>query len=198
MSGEHPLDRDPFRVFQSWFDEAARAGLEMPEAATLATAAPDGRPSARMVLHKGVREGGFLFVTNYTSRKAREIDTNPAAALVFYWAPLERQVRVEGRAARASRAVSREYFATRPRESQIGAWASPQSARIDDRESLDRRVEELEREYELREIPCPDFWGGYILMPESFEFWIGQRGRMHDRFLYERDGAEWKISRLAP
>ncbi|MFN0150617.1 MAG: pyridoxamine 5'-phosphate oxidase [bacterium] len=198
MSGAPVLDRDPFRVFQTWLDEAARAGLEMPEAATLATATPDGKPSARLILHKGVRDGGFLFVTNYASRKAAELDANPHAALVFHWARLERQVRIEGRAARAPRAVSHEYFATRPRESQIGAWASPQSARIDDRESLDRRVGELEREYAGRDIPCPDFWGGYILTPESFEFWIGQRGRLHDRFLYERDGAAWKMSRLAP
>jgi len=198
MSDANSLGRDPFRAFQEWFDGAARAGLEMPDAASLATASPGGKPSARMVLHKGIRDGGFLFVTNYESRKAVEIDANPHAALVFYWARLERQVRVEGRAARASRAVSREYFATRPRESQLGAWASPQSARIDDHESLDRRVEELEREYAGREIPCPDFWGGYILVPETFEFWIGRRGRLHDRFLYERDGAEWRMSRLAP
>lgn len=198
MSGEPPLDRDPFCAFEAWFDEAVRAGLEMPDAATLATATADGRPSARMILHKGVRDGGFLFVTNYESRKAAELDANPRAALVFYWARLERQIRVEGLAARAPRAISREYFATRPRESQLGAWASPQSARIDDHEALDRRVAELERDYAGRDIPCPDFWGGYILVPESFEFWIGRRGRLHDRFLYERDGAQWRISRLAP
>lgn len=198
MIGEIPLDRDPFRVFKVWFEEAARSGIQLPEAVTLATATRDGRPSARMVLYKGIADGGFVVFTNYESRKAREMDVNPNVALVFYWARLNRQLRIEGRAERSSLELSSEYFATRPRESQLGAWASPQSEEIDSREELDRRVSELDREYGHQNIPCPPFWGGYVIHPHTFEFWIGRDGRLHDRFLYQRSGPTWTITRLAP
>jgi pyridoxamine 5'-phosphate oxidase len=198
MIGEITLDRDPYRVFKVWFEEAARTGIQLPDAATLATATRDGRPSARMVLYKGISDGGFLIFTNYESRKAREMDVNPNVALDFHWARLGRQIRIEGRAHRSSPEMSSEYFATRPRESQLGAWASPQSEEIESREELDQRVNELDREYAQREIPCPPFWGGYVIHPHSFEFWIGRDGRLHDRFLYKLEGRDWTIARLAP
>jgi pyridoxamine 5'-phosphate oxidase len=195
---EIPLDRDPFRVFKVWFEEATRSGIQLPEAITLATATRDGRPSARMVLYKGIADGGLVVFTNYESRKAREMDVNPNVALVFYWARLGRQIRIEGRAERSSLELSSEYFATRPRESQLGAWASPQSEEIESREELERSVNELDREYGHQNIPCPPFWGGYVIHPHTFEFWIGRDGRLHDRFLYKRSGPGWDITRLAP
>jgi pyridoxamine 5'-phosphate oxidase len=166
---------------------------------TLATATPDGRPSARMVLLKQVDENGFVFFTNYQSVKAEQLDVNPYAALVFYWNQLERQVRVEGSVTRTSAQESREYFQTRPRESQIGAWASAQSEIITSRDVLEQRARELESLYLDREIDCPEHWGGYRLTPERIEFWKGRIGRLHDRILYQRaSDSIWTISRLAP
>jgi pyridoxamine 5'-phosphate oxidase len=196
---ESTAEADPLKQFHIWFDEARAAGLPLPEAMTLATATKDGRPSARLVLLKHADQRGFVFYTNYGSQKARELDANPQAALVFYWPQLERQVRVEGSVAKVSAAESDEYFHTRPRESQIGALASPQSEVIAGRDVLQRRFDELEALYEDREIERPAHWGGYRLRPERIEFWKGRPGRLHDRLLYEQqaDGT-WQITRLAP
>lgn len=195
---EKTIDRDPIKQFQTWLNDAFEAGLPLPEAMTLATATADGKPSARMVLLKQVDHDGFVFYTNYNSAKAEELDANPFAALVFYWAKLDRQVRVEGSLSRTSREESREYFATRPRESQIGAWASEQSEVIANRTVLEQRAAEFEKQYGDREIDCPEHWGGYRLKPQRIEFWKSRIGRLHDRILYQREGDAWTISRLAP
>lgn len=195
---EKTIDRDPITQFQRWFDDAIAAKLPLPEAMTLATATPDGRPSARMVLLKQVDHDGFVFYTNYRSAKSRELDANPYAALVFYWPQLDRQVRVEGSVVRTSPEESREYFRTRPRESQIGAWASSQSDVISGRDVLEQRKNELEALYDDREVDCPEYWGGYRLTPERIEFWKSRIGRLHDRILYTRDRDGWSITRLAP
>lgn len=196
---ERLVAQDPIKQFQSWFADAKAADLPLPEAMTVATATPDGKPSARVLLLKQVDQDGFVFFTNYLSAKARELDINPRAALVFYWGPLERQVRVEGRVVRTSVEESREYFQTRPRESQIGAWASPQSEVIAGRHTLEERKSEYEKAYCDREVDCPEHWGGYRLTPDRIEFWKGRVGRLHDRILYERESdGSWSISRLAP
>lgn len=201
MSGldEKEIDPDPIKQFQVWLDDAFAAKIPLAEAMTLATATPDGRPSARIVLLKQVDLDGFVFFTNYRSAKARQLDANPYAALVFYWNQLERQVRVEGSVARVSTEESRDYFQTRPRESQIGAWASDQSEVISGRDVLEQRARELETLYCDREIDCPEHWGGYRLTPERIEFWKGRVGRLHDRILYHRTPSDlWTITRLAP
>ena len=195
---EKSINPDPIKQFQSWFADAIAAKLPLPEAMTLATATPDGRPSARMVLLKQVDHDGFVFYTNYRSAKAEQLDANPYAALVFYWATLDRQVRVEGSVVRTSPEESRDYFQTRPRESQIGAWASAQSEVIPGRDALEQRAKELEALYCDREIDCPEYWGGYRLQPERIEFWKSRAGRLHDRILYQRSGDGWTITRLAP
>jgi pyridoxamine 5'-phosphate oxidase len=196
---EKLVERDPIKQFQLWFDDAVAAKLPLAEAMTLATATPEGRPSARMVLLKQVDEDGFVFFTNYHSAKASQLDSNPYAALVFYWNALDRQVRVEGRVERTSAEESESYFQTRPRESQIGAWASPQSSVIAGRDVLEQRAQELEDYYRDRAIECPGYWGGYRLRPDKIEFWKSRIGRLHDRILYEltSDGT-WSIKRLAP
>jgi pyridoxamine 5'-phosphate oxidase len=195
---EQTIDPDPIKQFQIWFNDAITAKLPLPEAMTLATATPDGKPSARMVLLKQVDHDGFVFFTNYRSAKAEQLDANPYAALVFYWSQLDRQVRVEGSVVRTSEQESRDYFKTRPRESQIGAWASAQSQAISGRDVLERRAQELEDLYAGREVDCPEYWGGYRLRPERIEFWKSRIGRLHDRILYKRDPSGWSISRLAP
>ena len=196
---EGNVDANPIRQFQRWFDEAVGRGLPMADAMTLSTATADGKPSARMVLLKGIDDSGFVFYTNYRSRKAQELEANPFAALVFYWEPLERQVRVEGKVARISAAESDRYFQTRPRESQLGAIASPQSEVISSREVLEQEFRQLEEKYGDRTIDRPTHWGGYRLQPERIEFWKGRPGRLHDRLLYELQGdGSWKRSRLAP
>ena len=196
---EKTANPDPLKQFQLWFDVARAQGLPLPEAMTLATSTPDGKSSARLVLLKQVNEEGFVFYTNYRSNKARELEANPLAALVFYWPQLDYQVRVEGTVARTSAAESDEYFRTRPRESQIGALASPQSEVISSREVLEQHFAELERLYKDREVERPVHWGGYRLKPERIEFWKGRPGRLHDRLLYERQRDEsWTIVRLAP
>ena len=195
---EKTIDRDPIKQFQAWFEDAIAAKLPLPEAMTLATATRDGRPSARMVLLKQVDEEGFVFFTNYKSAKAEQLDANPYAALVFYWSRLDRQVRVEGSVVRTSAQESRDYFKTRPRESQIGAWASAQSEVIAGRDVLEQRAAELEDLYRDREVECPEYWGGYRLRPERIEFWKSRIGRLHDRILYERNSTGWAICRLAP
>ena len=195
---EKTIDRDPIRQFQMWFSEAIAAKLPMPEAMTLATATPDGKPSARMVLLKQVDHDGFVFFTNYRSAKAEQLDANPYAALVFYWSQFDRQVRVEGSVVKTSAQESREYFSTRPRESQIGAWASAQSQTINSRDVLEQRAHELEELYSDRDVDLPEHWGGYRLKPERIEFWKSRIGRLHDRILYQRDATGWSITRLAP
>ena len=196
---EQLIDRDPIAQFKRWFADAVAAGLPLPEAMSLSTITPEGKPTARMVLLKRVDAEGFVFFTNYRSAKARELASNPNASLVFFWPQLERQVRVEGVVSKTSSAESREYFATRPRGSQIGALASPQSEVIPGREVLEQRRAELEEVYRSREIPWPEHWGGYCLKPERIEFWKGRRDRLHDRILYVRQSDEsWTIQRLAP
>jgi pyridoxamine 5'-phosphate oxidase len=195
---EKTIDRDPIKQFQIWFNDAIAAKLPLPEAMTLATATPDGKPSARMVLLKQVDHDGFVFFTNYRSSKAEQLDANPYAALEFNWALLDRQVRVEGSVVKTSAQESREYFGTRPRESQIGAWASAQSQAIESREVLEQRAHELEALYLNREVDRPEHWGGYRLKPERIEFWKSRIGRLHDRILYQRAATGWTITRLAP
>ncbi|HSK64041.1 MAG TPA: pyridoxamine 5'-phosphate oxidase [Pyrinomonadaceae bacterium] len=196
---EHEIERDPIRLFQHWFDEAIAAQLPMYDAMSLATVTPDGRPTARMVLLKQVDAAGFVFFTNYNSSKAKQLEINPYAALVFYWPQLERQVRVEGKVSKTPGEESSAYFKTRPRESQIGAWASPQSEVISAREVLEQRAYELAEQYCDREIDCPAHWGGFRLAPDRIEFWVGRVGRLHDRILYELQPDEtWTIKRLAP
>ena len=195
---EKTIDRDPIRQFQTWLNEAFAAKLPLAEAMTLATATPDGKPSARMVLLKQVDHDGFVFYTNYNSAKARQLDANPYAALVFFWVQFDRQVRVEGSISKTSAEESRAYFSTRPRESRIGAWASEQSEEIANRAVLEERAVELEKQYGGRDIDCPEHWGGYRLKPERIEFWKSRIGRLHDRILYQREGDSWTITRLAP
>jgi pyridoxamine 5'-phosphate oxidase len=195
---ESDADPDPIEQFRRWFGEALAADLHEPNAMTLATATPDGRPSARVVLLKGFDERGFVFYTNYEGRKSRELEANPRAALLFYWGELERQVRVEGRVWRVPDRESDAYFAGRPRGSQLGAWASEQSRPVRDRGALERRLRELEGEYEGREVPRPAFWGGYRVVPETMEFWQGRENRLHDRLRYRRAEGGWKIERLQP
>ena len=193
------IDRNPISQFQGWFDDAISAKLPMPDAMSLATVTPDGRPTARMVLLKQVDADGFVFFTNYQSSKARQLEINPYAALVFYWPQFERQVRVEGKVEKTSAEESATYFKTRPRESQIGAWASPQSEVISAREVLEQRAHELAEQYCDREIDCPAHWGGFRLRPDRIEFWKGRVGRLHDRILYELQPDDtWTIKRLAP
>jgi pyridoxamine 5'-phosphate oxidase len=189
---------DPTEQFRRWFEEALAARLHEPNSMVVATATPDGRPSARVVLLKGFDERGFVFYTNYESRKAREMEENPHAALLFYWGELERQVRVEGTAARVSDAESDAYYVTRPRGSRLGAWASKQSRVVGGRGVLEDRLKKLEQEHEGEEIPRPPFWGGYRVAPEAFEFWQGRENRLHDRISYRREGDSWKIQRLQP
>ena len=196
---ENEIDPDPIKQFQVWFDDAREAQIPLAEAMTLATATPDGKPSARMVLLKQADETCFVFFTNYRSAKARQLDANPYAALVFYWNELERQVRIEGSVEKVSEQESRDYFQTRPRESQIGAWASEQSEVIRSRDVLEVRARELEGLYCDRDIDCPEHWGGYRVKPERIEFWKGRVGRLHDRISYQRESdGIWTISRLAP
>jgi pyridoxamine 5'-phosphate oxidase len=191
------LDDDPLRQFARWFGEA-RAAVPVPEAMAVATAAATGAPSLRMVLLKGFGAGGLVFYTHYGSRKGRELDGNPRAALLFHWAQLGRQVRVEGRVERVPPADSDAYFATRPRDAQIGARASRQSEPLSGRGELERRVEELERELAGAEVERPGTWGGYRVLPAAWEFWQHRDSRLHDRFRYERAGGGWTIARLSP
>lgn len=196
---EDRVDPDPLKQFQLWYDEALAAGLAQPDAMALATATPDGRPSVRMVLLKGVIDGGFTFHTNYESRKGQELAQNPQGALAFFWPELRRQVRVEGSLSRVSAEESDAYFRTRPWESRLAALASPQSRRLESREALDRRVVDLTQRYQGREVPRPSYWGGYRLTPVSVELWQGHPHRLHDRLLYQRqDNGSWIITRLAP
>jgi pyridoxamine 5'-phosphate oxidase len=189
---------EPLERFRAWFREAEEAGVEFPEVMTLATATADGAPSARMILLKGVDEDGFVFYTGYGSRKADELAANPRAALVLYWQPLGRQVRVEGDVERVSEAESAAYFASRPRGSQLAAWASQQSRPLESRDELEQRYAKLEREYEGREVPLPPHWGGFRLRPDAIEFWQHRDNRLHDRVRYTRAREGWDAQVLSP
>ena len=194
---EADLLAEPLQQFRAWFEQALASGLDEPYAMTLATVSGDQRPAARIVLLRGFDERGFAFFTNFDSRKGHELATAPHAALLFYWAPLERQVRIEGAVARVPDADSDDYFAKRPRGSCIGAWASPQSQVIPNRDWLRQRVDAFDAEHGDT-VPRPDNWGGYRLIPDYYEFWLGRESRLHDRLVYRMDGEAWRTERLAP
>ncbi len=195
---EKDLARDPFRQFEKWFAEAQAAKIAEPNAMVLATATRDGRPSTRTVLLKAVDGRGFVFYSNYESRKGRELDANPRASLTFPWVAMERQIIVEGPVTKVAREESEAYFHSRPRANQLGAWVSPQSTVIPDRRVLDGTLKAVEQKYAGQEVPLPPQWGGWRLAPELVEFWQGRRNRLHDRLRYRRDKDGWIIERLAP
>lgn len=196
---EGTVDRNPFKQFQIWFDEASAACRSEPSAMTLATAGQDGWPAARVVLLKGFNEHGFIFYTNYESRKGRELAEDPRATLLFLWAEIRRQVRIEGLVEKVSAEESDAYFRSRPREARLAAWASAQSQVIENRAVLDQRMDELLVDYQNRDIPRPPQWGGYRLSPTTIEFWQSQVNRLHDRLCYHRlDNGTWLIERLSP
>lgn len=196
---ENEANPDPLKQFESWWQQAIEAKTDEPNAMTLATCTTDGRPSARIVLLKEIKENGFVFFTNYESRKGKEISENPHVALVFFWKELERQVRIEGIVRKISAAESDNYFSVRPRESQIGAWSSPQSKVIENAAFLQENVKKYAHQFEGGEVSRPGFWGGFLVAPYQIEFWQGRPGRLHDRLLYSfRENKEWRIERLAP
>ena len=191
------LSPDPIAQFRRWLADTIDAGLHEPNAMVVSTVSGEGRPSVRLVLLKGVDERGFVFYTNYESRKARELEANPAVSLLFPWHDLQRQVRVEGSATRVSTEESEAYFEARPRASRLGAWASPQSREVASRSELDDLYAGVEERF-TEDVPLPPFWGGYRVRPEMVEFWQGRKGRLHDRLVYRRSGTGWETLRLAP
>lgn len=196
---ETEIDSNPFAQFKEWFDEALSADILEPNAMTVATTTPEGKPSARMVLLKDFDARGFVFYTNYNSQKAQELAENPQAALVFWWAELQRQVRICGRVEKISDSESDKYFYSRPFSSRLGAWASNQSEVVENREVLEQQLQDLKEKYQNREIPRPSHWGGIRVIPTEIEFWQGRSSRLHDRLVYTRNYDDgWKIERLSP
>lgn len=192
---ENPID-----LVEAWYETAQECGMFMPEAMTLATSTPNGAPSARMVLLKGIDDRGFRFFTNYESRKADELEANPRVALILHWAVIERQIRIEGSVERLTKLESYEYFSSRPRRSRIGAWASEQSRPLESREAFEAQIERYEKKFEGEDIPLPPHWGGYRVVPMRIEFWQGRASRLHDRWVFHRDaeGELWELDRLQP
>ncbi len=196
---ESKASKNPFEEFGYWMDEALKAEVSEPNAVTLATCSSDGKPTARVVLLRGFDEKGFVFFTNYNSRKGDEIDANPNVCLNFFWTEIGRQVRIQGVASKIPSADSEEYFNSRPRESQIGAWASYQSEELESAQELKEKVAEIEKRYEGRDVPRPEHWGGYCVSPDYIEFWQGRMSRLHDRLVYSRDDSGiWTLGRLSP
>lgn len=195
---EENIDLNPFKQFDIWFKEAKDIGLKDPNAMNVASATKDGTPSSRMVLLKSYDEKGFVFYTNYTSRKSQEIIDNPKVALNFFWDALERQVRVEGEISKVGSKISDEYFSSRSRLSQLGAHASNQSQIIQSYDVITNALSELEKKYEGKEIPRPDHWGGFIIVPKTIEFWQGHEGRIHDRLKFQKENSGWNLVRLSP
>ena len=195
---ETSVDKNPFIQFTKWYESILNSNLSEPTTMMLSTADVNGNPSARIVLLKEIDDTGFVFYTNYGSRKGKDLKENPKAALTFFWDELRRQIRIEGRIEKISRETSREYFSSRPRESQISAWVSAQSSVIPNREILENKFDELKEKFGNEEIPLPDFWGGYRVIPNYFEFWQGRENRLHDRICYKKEKDKWKIFRLAP
>ena len=194
---EESVAADPFVQFANWFDEYVASGPLEPSACTVSTVGSDGSPSSRVVLLKGFDDRGFVFFTNYESKKARDMEAEPRVAMHFFWPELERQIEITGRAEKTSREESEAYFATRPVDSKLGAWASKQSSPLESRDELAKRFAEMQARFD-GEVPCPDFWGGFRVVPTRFEFWQGRPNRLHDRICYESGGGKWKISRLFP
>lgn len=196
---ESTVARNPFEEMKTWLEVAyATPAIEEPNAMCIATAGRDGSPSARMVLLRGLDDRGLVFYTSYGSRKGRQIGENPRIAVTFYWAPLHRQIRIEGSVSQLPEDESDAYFASRPRGHQLGAWASEQSEAVESRELLDERLGHFEERFDEQEVPRPHSWGGYLIRPDRFEFWQGRPNRMHDRLEYRRDGRAWSIVRLQP
>lgn len=195
---EESVSSDPIKQFSVWMNEAIESNLREPNAMILATSSKEGIPSARTVLLKGFDEKGFVFYTNYKSSKAKDLEENSFASLLFLWLELERQVRIGGKVEKVSRKVSENYFHSRPRDHQLGAWASKQSSVISNRQVLETQFEEMKNRFENREIPLPPFWGGYLVKPHRIEFWQGRESRLHDRICYKLIDSKWKIERLSP
>lgn len=195
---ERSIDADPFAQFSKWLDEAFASGEIDANAMTISTVDDAGRPSSRVVLLKSVDANGLVFFTNYESKKAEDLASNDKIFIHFFWPGLHRQIGISGVATKTTREEAEEYFATRPRESQAGAWASHQSSVLTDRQELEDHFASVVKQFDGKEIPCPDFWGGYRVMPNRFEFWQGRASRLHDRIYYERSDKDWEISRLSP
>ena len=195
---EETVHKNPFNQFEKWFEEVLKVGLIEPNAMILATADQKAKPSVRVVLMKGLSKKGFTFFSNYSSRKGKILSKNSSASLLFFWAELERQVRIEGKIKKISKAESKKYFDTRPLQSRLAAWASEQSLIIPDRDYLDKRFQKFKEEFNREKIPMPKNWGGYILVPEYFEFWQGRENRLHDRICFKKQKRGWKVFRLSP
>lgn len=195
---ETSINKNPFIQFTKWYESILNSNLNEPTAMMLSTADVNGNSSARIVLLKEFDDSGFVFYTNYESRKGKNLQENPKAALTFFWDEQRRQIRIEGAVEKISRETSKKYFSSRPRESQIGAWVSAQSSEVPNRDFLENKYVKLEEKFGSEEIPLPDFWGGYRVTPNYFEFWQGRENRLHDRICYKKENDEWKIFRLAP
>ncbi len=191
-------EKNPFAQFEKWFGEAMEIDPQDTNAFMLSTCSKEGKPSSRIMLLKGVDDKGFVFYTNYLGRKSKELIENPFASILFFFKELHRQIRIEGRIEKVTREESAEYFHSRPVESQVGAWASIQSSKIESRESLEKKFKDYDKEYEGKEVPLPDYWGGFRLIPDYFEFWQGRESRLHDRISYEKENDSWVQSRLSP